>query len=409
MTNRELIEAAVVLRALDDPTPPQIRDDWFRWAPASAAWRKAMQAQREGRALGLADYLADPATTEVCEAMPQVALYFANIVDATQALQAYVDRDWLAQLWRDTLRQEDLTNPREAMTKLASALTDRLSETATTPLVSAREAAMQVFQGLEARRDGQRTGLSYGWASWDALTNGLEGGQLVIVGARTGVGKTLIGANLARNWAKGGHPCLYFSLEMHARKLMARWMAVESGLNSLTLARGRLHSQTDWDTISEAMGKTGEWPIWIREEPTSLRYAVQLTQDAVRQRGVQAVVVDYAGLLENDASYPGESTAAQVGRIAKGLKNLAMGCDIPIVCLVQLNRQAEHRDVPSLADLRDSGDWEASADVVWLLYRNDVPDEIQALCAKNRDGEANVTLRMGWQKPTALVWDKERV
>ena len=135
----------------------------------------------------------------------------------------------------------------------------------------------------------------------------------------------------------------------------------------------------------------------------------QIVRQAVRQQGIRAAVVDYAGLLGNEPLYRGESTAAQVGRIAKTLKNLAMELDIPVVALVQINRDVEKRSdrVPTIADLRDSGDWEANADVIWLLVHGEREDELTALLGKNRDGQANVSIRMGWQKKSARIWDKE--
>ncbi len=408
MTNREMLEAAIILRGMEQEVPAHVTEEWFHWAPAQAAWRHLRKAQLSGHPVSLADLMTDPDTNPVTEAGPLVGRYIVDIQDAVTALSAYVDTEWLAGQWRAAheAQQADV-DIRTVMSRLLTALDQRLSLTGEAEWVTAQEAAMQVWNDLERRREGTSSlVLPYGWASWDALTQGMEGGQLVLLGARTGVGKTLVAGNLVRNWSLAGFPSTYFSLEMKARKIMARLMAAESGLNSLVLARGTLHAADEWSAASAAMGKTGAWPVVFREQPTSLSQLTQLVRQQVRARRIRAAVVDYAGLVGNEPAYRGESTAAQVGRIAKTLKNLAMELDIVVVALVQINRQGD--DAPTLKDLRDSGDWEASADVVWLFMPG-ATDELTAILAKNRDGQANVKLRMGWQAKSTLVWDKEAI
>jgi replicative DNA helicase len=411
VTNRDLLEAAVILRGLEHPIPPDVDATWFQWPPARAAWRVLCAARQEGRDLALVDLLVDPATHPVTEALPDVAYYITGIEDAVRALQVYVDREWLGQQWRAawTRLQDPETDVQTVMAELMTVLDHRLTGARTGALVPLGEAVQRVWKGLERRTAGEETPLPYGWPSWDALTHGMEGGQLVLIGARPGIGKTLVATNLARHWAQAGHAVLYLSLEMRAERLAARWMAAESGLNSLTLARGMIHDTDDWGTLSRALGHVSQWPIWIREEPTTLTECVHVVRQAVRDQHIAVAIIDYAGLLGNEPVYRGESTAAQVGRIAKTLKNLAMAVNRPVVTLVQINRSVEHRTdgVPTLADLRDTGDWEASADVAWLLMPSDHPDELITILAKNRDGEANVRIRMGWQKKTAMIWDAE--
>lgn len=409
MTNRDMLEAAVILRGLDEPIPPHVTDEWFHWGPAQAAWRQLRKAQLSGHAVSLSDLMVDPATHAVTEAVPLVGQYILRLDEAVKALEGYVDTDWFSVAMQTSAKSvQDGADIHEVMSQLLAALDQRLSIAGDQEWITAQDAAMQVYTDLERRREGTSTlVLPYGWASWDALTEGMEGGQLILLGARPGVGKTLVAGNLVRNWSLAGFPSTYFSLEMKAHKIMARLMASESGLNSLVLARGTLHTAEDWRRVSEAMGKTSRWPVVFREKPTTVSQCVQFMRQQSRERRIRAAIVDYAGLLGNEPLYRGESTAAQVGRIAKALKNAAMELDIVVIALVQINRQGN--DMPTLKDLRDTGDWEASADVVWLFNHGQRDDELTAILAKNRDGKANVTIRMGWQAKTALVWDKEGI
>lgn len=410
MTNRELLEATVLMDALTHPLPEDVTEAWFSTTTTAAAYRKIARAAQDGRELNPGDLLADPETFDLGElwlSNPYWHLeHLTTTADPERAVDALREAalsDWAKGTWTQVLRSlRDGLEPSAALRQFSADLERRLAGHGGDDWITADEAAQQVYTDLQAREAGDtaRT-IPYGWRSWDKLTQGLEGGQLVIVGARTAVGKTLIAGNLARYWVTHGWGVAYFALEMRARRIMARQLAAVTGLNALVLARGTLDDDAA-RRLAQALPSVGQWPLWIRDRPTTLSQCVQLTRQMVQQRGIRVMVVDYAGLLGNEPAYRGENTAAQVGRVAKTLKNLAMECDIPVLCLVQVNREGD--DLPTLKHLRDSGDWEASADVVWLLAP-DTDISLTAILAKNRDGPANVQMRMPWTPRTTLITD----
>jgi len=193
---------------------------------------------------------------------------------------------------------------------------------------------------------------------------------------------------------------------MSAKKCTARWCAMLSGLNSQFLQRGTIQQAPHWQALSLAIGQFGAWPLHLFAGSLSLSELVTIGRQTRATSQIEAMVVDYAALVDNAPIYAGESQASQVGRVAKAMKNLATALGIPVVTLVQLNRESEHRvdQIPKLSDLRDTGDWEAHADVVWLLHRERAEHErLSVILAKNRDGQAEETFDLAWDAPRNLL------
>ncbi|NMP24816.1 AAA family ATPase [Sulfobacillus sp. DSM 109850] len=406
--NRELLEAAVCLcAARDQEFPPDVTDDWFRWPAARTAWQLMAKARASGRALDFADLMVNPDTFPVAADAPEILAMFPRVQDAVRGLRAYVDTDWIADQYQRTLKAlQNNPDPRDVMQQLATALDHRLAGQQEGRLITAHEAALALFADIERRVNGQRDKvIGYGWPSWDALTLGMEPGQLILVAARPGIGKTLVGQNLTRLWVRQRIPVLYLSFEMSAERLMARWLAMESGVNSLTIARGKPSDQ-ELSDITHAMGYVAEWPIQVWADSITQDECLSVIRRAARQHGVRVVVIDYAGLIRLTPQYRGENKTQMVGRLAEALKRVAGEAQVPVISLVQLKRAADERDdgIPRLKDLRDSGDWEANADVVWMLAPHTDTD-ITVVLAKNRDGEANIQLSLRWKKTTNLLWD----
>ncbi|MEX0887601.1 MAG: replicative DNA helicase [Phycisphaeraceae bacterium] len=236
----------------------------------------------------------------------------------------------------------------------ASALSDLLQET---------------FDRLQADDGTHVTGVETGFFELDEMTNGLQPGELIIVAARPSMGKTAFALNIAEHVAAvGGQASAVFSMEMSRQQLAQRLLCSRSGVDAHKLRRNLL-SQDDFGRLSMAVGSLSEAPLYIDDTPglTLLELRAKSRRLASRQQ-IKVVFVDYLQLMSAPGS---ESRQQEVSNISRGLKGLARELSVPVVCLSQLNRQAESREGhrPRMSDLRESGSIEQDADVVMMLHR----------------------------------------
>lgn len=255
----------------------------------------------------------------------------------------------------------------------------------------------QTLDSLEAlyERGDAITGTPTGFQEFDELTAGLQPNALIVVGARPGMGKTSFAMGMAAHAALEAHrPVLFFSLEMSRVELSQRLLCSEARVDSTRVRNGRL-SDDDWHRISHAIGRLGEAPLWIDDNPNvtvmEIRSKARRLQSQVGQLGM--IVVDYIQLMTGQGR--AENRQTEVAEISRGLKILARELQCPVVALAQLNRGLEQRSDkrPMLADLRESGSLEQDADIVTFLYRDeqynpDSPDigTAEVLVAKHRAG-----------------------
>lgn len=242
------------------------------------------------------------------------------------------------------------------------------------------------------KHDGGIIGLPTGIKKLDTRLRGLCKGRLYVVAGRPAMGKSIVGLRFALSAALAGHRSLVVSLEMPRTEIMSR---VQSALSRIDLDKfesGTLTAE-ELDIVTQTMGQINPLPMYVsdgsRLSITSLEAKAKRHQ---RRHGLDLLVVDYLQLLEGR----GENRTQQIGDISRGLKRLAMELNIPVVALSQLNRGVEQRQDkrPVLSDLRESGDVEQDADVVLMLYRDEVyhPDSdragvLEILIRKFRSGE----------------------
>jgi replicative DNA helicase len=213
-----------------------------------------------------------------------------------------------------------------------------------------------------------RTGLG----DLDNLLGGLNRSDLVIVAARTGVGKTSLMLNFARNAAIAKNAKVaIFSLEMAGEQLAQRLLAAESRVDSARLRLG-LHSEVEESRIMHAHGVLSECEIYV--DDTAMLHIPELRAKLVRlkrDQGLDLVIVDYLQLIQGNRS---DNRVQEISYITRSLKELARELDVPVVAGSQLSRAPEHRQthIPMLSDLRESGSIEQDADVVLFIYREDV-------------------------------------
>jgi replicative DNA helicase len=237
------------------------------------------------------------------------------------------------------------------------------------------------------------TGVPTGYHDLDEQLAGLQPSNLVVVGARPSMGKTALALGFAANAAVQGTPVLFFSLEMSHLEIAQRVLCAEARVDAARMRNGRL-LDGDWPKISHAIGRIGNAPLHIDDNPNVTVMDIRARARRMKAReGLGLVVVDYLQLMSGRLS--AENRQVEISEISRGLKILARELEIPVVALSQLSRNLESRSDkrPMLADLRESGAIEQDADVVMFIYRDEVynPDSAdrgsaEVIIAKHRNG-----------------------
>ena len=223
-------------------------------------------------------------------------------------------------------------------------------------------------------------GVPTGFKDVDDLFYGLRGGDLVILAARPGVGKTSFALNLAVNAARTGVSVAFFSLEMSAGQLVQRILCSDARV-SLSKIRGGFISEGDWGQIADASNRLSKLELFIDDTPgLSILEARAKARRELRQvpKGKGLIIVDYLQLMQPQTARRDGNRAVEVGEISRGLKILAKEMDMPVIALSQLSRAVEMRGKkrPQLSDLRESGSIEQDADIVMFIDRS--MDEAEA-------------------------------
>lgn len=246
-------------------------------------------------------------------------------------------------------------------------------------------------------------GLNTGFKTLDEKTNGLQGGEMVIVAARPTVGKSAFVGNIIANVTAGDVGVLLFSLEMSKNELIYRMVA---SLTGLTIRDIKRTSNEFAGQILDAMNTMNKWKLLIDDRPslTVAQIAATARVSMRRHKGTGLIVIDYLQLII--AEDKRANREQQVATMTRGLKILARQLGVPILLLSQINRDADReKRVPRLSDLRESGAIEQDADGVWFLHRPGMSD-----VTKN-DNEALLIVAKNRQGPTGnvnLTWDGRR-
>ncbi len=254
------------------------------------------------------------------------------------------------------------------------------------------------FDELEAieGRDGDMAGVPTGFAKLDELTHGFHRGQMIVVAARPGVGKSTLGLDFCRNASiKHGLRSAIFSLEMSRVEITMRLLSAESKV-SLNAMRGGKLGDNQWALLADRTGAISEAQIYIDDSPNLTMMEIRAKARRIKKRhGLDFVVIDYLQLMTSGKRV--ENRQVEVSEFSRQIKLLAKELDIPIVAISQLNRGSEQRTDkrPQLSDLRESGAIEQDADIVLLLHRpelyerdpgNEIKGEAEFIVAKNRSG-----------------------
>ena len=275
-------------------------------------------------------------------------------------------------------------------------------------LVPISTVVQTVYSNLsEAASSGQKIpGLSTGLNDLDRYILGLNKGELILIAARPGMGKTRMALNIAMNVAKkSGKTVAVFSLEMSREQLVSRLLAGEGLVPSQNLLTGQLNSD-EWKRIAAAAQVLSATDMRIDDNP--MLSVSDMNAQCRRISNLGLVVIDYLQLMQSaggdSRKYAGENRQQVVSDISRMLKIMAKELNVPVICLSQLSRASEGRPNkrPMLSDLRESGAIEQDADVVIGLYREgyynaecEEPNVSEAIVLKNRKGQTG-TVKLAW-------------
>ena len=213
-----------------------------------------------------------------------------------------------------------------------------------------------------------RTYMPGPWDKLNVAINGFRPGAMYVIGARPGVGKTVVGLQIAYHLSKTG-PVTFHSLEMSKTELLNRIYSMTAGVYLGNLEKGTV-KDFEWAKLAAAKDELTESQLAIVDKGTQTLNDIRAHARSVEQNGgLKAIVVDYLGLIHD--TVPGRKRYESISDFSVQLKAIARDFEVPVIALAQLNRQSENRvdKAPALSDLRDSGAIEQDADVVMLLRR----------------------------------------
>ncbi len=257
------------------------------------------------------------------------------------------------------------------------------------------QGVMEHLAELTASGGKTQPGLPSGFSDIDDRTSGFGTGDLVLLAARPGMGKTSLALNIATNVAKTGGAVAIFSLEMSKEQLVTRVLSREAAVENQRLLTGNLR-ESDWVKIAEASSVLS--PLDVRIDDNPLLTVADMNAKCRRIEGLRLVVIDYLQLMTSAGGDNGkrvESRQQAVSDMSRMLKIMAKELGVPVLCLSQLSRANEKREDkrPVLSDLRDSGAIEQDADIVMFIYRDDYYKDdserrniAECIIAKNRHG-----------------------
>jgi replicative DNA helicase len=318
--------------------------------------------------------------------------YYANLVREKAILRRLVNAGTkIVQLgYAEEGHVDDVVDQAQAE---VYSVTDKRTAEDYAPISEIMELTIDELEAI-SNRDGQMAGVPTGFTELDELTNGLHGGQMVVVAARPAIGKSTLSLDFARAAAiKHGLASVIFSLEMSRTEITMRLLSAEARIPLHHMRNGKM-SDDDWNKLVRKMGEISEAPLFIDDSPNLTMMEIRAKARRLKQRhDLRLIVIDYLQLMTSGKKV--ESRQLEVSEFSRQIKLLAKELDVPVVAVSQLNRGSEQRTTkrPMLADLRESGSIEQDSDMVILLHREDVyekeptrPGEADIIVAKHRNG-----------------------
>ncbi len=363
-----------------------------------------LRKDSEVEAVGGVEYLI-----EVVNSVPSAAnaVYYAEIVRDKATLRAMIHAS--SEILRDAY--DPSGDARELLARAEERVFKILDTNGGNELVSMHDVLSEAMSRIDLRllKGAGIGGMETGFSELDRLTGGLHESELIIIAARPSMGKTAFSTNIAEHVAiKLNRPVLFVSLEMSKLELAERILCSSGKINGHDLRNGFI-SPSDQKKLVETSSKISMAPLYIDDSPSRTVTEIAATARRLKSRnGLAMVVIDYLQLIEPDNAK--DPRQEQVAKIARRLKAIAREIRVPVICLAQLNRQAEATkdNRPRLSHLRESGAIEQDADVVMFVHREEyyltteeersrVSGEAEIIIAKQRNGPTG-EIKLAWLK-----------
>jgi replicative DNA helicase len=354
-------------------------------------------------AVGGAAYLA-----EVMHSVPYAAhaVYYAEIVRAKATLRALIHAS--TEILRDAY--EPSLDPRQLINQAEEKIFAVHDERSTDRVAELDDVLKEAFARIDARLKDGVGGVPTGFKDLDEITGGLHESEFVVLAARPSMGKTALAMNIAEYVAiEAKVPTLFVSLEMARLELAQRMLCSQGRIDAKKFRKSFLSSE-DHKKLVEASAKMHKAPLFIDDTPTRTCTEIAACARRLKRRNqLGLLVIDYLQLIQPDD--PRDPRQEQVAKMARRLKGLARELNVPVLCVAQLNRQADagkegHR--PRLSHLRESGAIEQDADVVMLIHREEyycdshneamdkgVAGQADVIVAKQRNGPVG-DVKLAW-------------
>jgi replicative DNA helicase len=348
------------------------------------------------------------------------------LLDIAECVPTAANAVWYAQIIRDKAVVRDLIHasteilrdsydaaiePRELLAQAEAKVFAILEQKGTANVAGMADILHETMLRIDDRlsRGGGIGGISTGLDDLDNQTGGLHDSELIILAARPSMGKTALATTIAENVAMNDrNGVLFVSLEMSRLELAERMLCSRGRINGHNLRNGHL-SSGDRKKLIEASSDLSQAPIYIDDSPSRTMTEIAAAARRIKRReGLRLIVIDYLQLIEPDNSK--DPRQEQVSKIARRLKGMARELKVPVLCLSQLNRQAEASkdNRPKLSHLRESGAIEQDADVVMFVHREEyymtdeeekakVSGKADLIIAKQRNGPIG-DVRVAWLK-----------
>lgn len=269
-----------------------------------------------------------------------------------------------------------------------------------TDYVRLGETLNPVFDELEAIRGGKVSEgmVPTGFRDLDNLTHGFHPGQMIIVAARPGVGKSTFSLDVCRHAAiRNNQTCVIFSLEMSAAEITKRLLSAEAQVFQNAMANGAL-TEEQMLKLGDVIGRIADAPLFIDDSPNLTLPEIRAKARRLKmEHDLKLIVVDYLQLMSSGRKV--ESRQQEVSEFSRALKLLAKELEVPLIAVAQLNRSSEQRSdkKPTMSDLRESGSLEQDADIVILLHRPNYEKEDE------RKGEVDIIVDKHRAGPTDTI------
>lgn len=399
LMDRDAAERAVELLTPDDMPPDRLRPYRDIFAAIVAVVQKghkpapplvAEEMRRAGVQVpqGYAEMLGELARAHIGG---------VNVEDYARILQRYSLRRALrrAGLELMNLSNDDALETEEYAPRAEAILanvTQRVTGGDEPPKMG--DVILQQIEHHRQRKPGEFEGLKTGFIDLDAILQGLNPGEVIILAGRPSVGKTAFAQNISDYVARNGGKPLFVSVEMPNKQIANRVIASEANLDGRKISSGYVSAE-EWDRVEETLRRRGilDAQYWVEDRLSTVPQIRACALRLQRRYGLDLVSVDYLQILRASNRYRGQRVN-EITEISQEIKALAKELRVPIIVLSQLTREVDKRENkrPLLSDLRDSGSIEQDADKVIFLYRDSyyTKDEndntVEAIVSKNRNG-----------------------